>query len=175
MIQITKFHSSKDAIYPSLSICIRNPILEDKFEQYGDASINKQTYYNFLDGLNWNEKMLVVDYDNVTVSFDDSYVFSFYKKRISNFGSSKLQNWDFKWKPEYYVSFRSNAKKCFTVVSPYFQDELLEYFNMIISNDIFPNGRCSMCLETYFHYPGQRFYSSFSKKELWRHRSKFEN
>ena len=72
LVRVTKFHTSKDAIYPSISFCISPPFLEKRFEVYGDDSINMTSYSEFLDGKIWDERFLKVDYDNVTVSLIDN-------------------------------------------------------------------------------------------------------
>ena len=171
LVESIKFHSSKDAIYPSLSLCITTPFLRNQFAQYGDNTINEDRYRLFLMGSIWDEKLLRVDYDNVTVSLADNLIFSYYVK----------QDWSwrhlssFEWTPKYYISFRSDREKCFTILPPYLDHEQLYFFKLIVSNGIFPYGRCSRCLKTYYHYPGQLLISYYIKKEEWKKRSIREN
>ena len=72
VVQFTKFYSSKEAPYPSFSFCILQPFLEKKFDMYG-GEINMTTYIKFLEGKLWDERMLDVEYDNVTVSLKDTF------------------------------------------------------------------------------------------------------
>ena len=65
-----------DAIYPSFSFCFVPPFLENAFEIYEDG-INITTYSKFLHGELWDERMLAVDYDNV------SLLMSFHTQRRS--------------------------------------------------------------------------------------------
>ena len=74
VVKVTKYLSSKDAIYPSISFCILPPFLRDRFEVYGDSGVNMTSYINFLEGKLWDERMLMVDYDNVTVSLSDNLI-----------------------------------------------------------------------------------------------------
>ena len=69
------FHyGNSDSIYPSITICITNPFLEDELRKYGN-DINISSYVNFLQGNYWNDRMLDVHYDNVTVPLEDSLIF----------------------------------------------------------------------------------------------------
>ena len=59
MVNYTKFHSSMDAIYPSFSFCIRNPIIQENFDQY-EETINMSSYVHFLRGKLWDDNLLKV-------------------------------------------------------------------------------------------------------------------
>ena len=174
LVESIKFHSSKDAIYPSLSLCItKHLFLSNQFAQYGDDAINEKRYAQFLMGSIWDEKLLRVDYDNVTVSLADNLIFSYYVKQDWNW--QRLTNPKLKWTPKYYISFRSHREKCFTILTPYLELEQLYFLKLIVSNGIFPYGRCEYCLKTYFHYPGQRLISYHIKREEWKRKSIREN
>ena len=60
-------HNSLENVYPYFSWCIINPFLESKLKSYGE-DINVTSYSYFLQGLHWDDRMLYIDYDNVTVS-----------------------------------------------------------------------------------------------------------
>ena len=149
LVQSSKYHSSEDGIYPSISLCLLPPFLESEFEKYNDDTINMTSYTNFLEGKIWNERMLDVDYDSVTVSFDKNLLNAYYVTQDDD---------EREWIPVYYTSFRSSKRKCFTIDPPYVENELLYYFAMDVSNEIYPNGRRSTKnkISTYLHYPGQR-------------------
>ena len=164
LVQISKYHSSEDMIYPSISICIMPPFLENKFDKYKEDGINVSSYTQFLQGDYWDERMLSIDYDNVTVSFVDNFLHS----------SCMTQNENIcvNWNPIFYVSFRSSNRKCITIDAPYTEKELLSYFGLTISNDIFPNGARSPenLIRTYLHFPGQRFAGYYTAKAEWESR-----
>ena len=146
LVQITKFLSSKDAIYPSLSLCILPPFLEKNFEEYHNDEINISSYTRFLNGEIWDKQMLRVDYDDVSVSLTDTIINASYITYSSD---------NFIWDPVHYVSFRSSERKCFTINSPILNTDLLWYFEVTIKNEIFPDGVRSPenSLYVYLHYP----------------------
>ena len=170
-VHFTKFYSSNEAPYPSFSFCILQPFLENEFDVYG-GNVNMSTYIKFLRGELWDERMLDVDYDNVTVSLKENLAY----------GYAFLQNetgWI--WNVTHHVSFRSSERKCFTIDAPDFDKSLNWYFGVYIKNDIFPNGKWPQRKDgggffTYLHYPGQRFTSYYTVKNQWPLRSnKSEN
>ena len=160
LVQIVNFHSTEERLYPSLTICIEPPYLEDRFELLKNDGINASSYIQFLKGEIWDDRMFNIDYDNVTVSFADNLILSNY---ITRKGETK------NWNLVYYVSYRSSYAKCFTIDAPYVDKELLWYFRIDISNDIFPNGgrSASNRIFTYLHYPGQRFMALSTLKYNW--------
>lgn len=159
MVHYTKFHSTDEAVYPSISFCILPPFLESKFDAYGNG-INQTSYKQFLQGDFWDEKMLNVDYDNVTVSLSDNLLGSYYVTQKEK---------QHAWNPEHHVSFRSSNRKCFTVDAPAAEGNLLWFFGMYINNNIFPDGKRSPTNRVflYFHYPGQRFTAYYTVKTEW--------
>ena len=157
LVEITKFLSSDDAVYPSFSFCILPPYLDRKFEVYDDDKINSSSYEKFLAGKFWDDRFLKIEYDNVTISLSDNLIKANYKRNSGHHTD---------WTPDYFVSFRSSKRKCFTINSPLNTDELIFHTDMKINNSIFPDGKRSIDneIKTYLHYPGQRFtayYSSF--------------
>ena len=156
-INLITFLNEKDAIYPSLSFCILPPFLENKFEIYGDKEINMTSYIDFLLGNTWNDRFLKINYDNVTVSLSENLNFAGYYIHSRSY---------FVWDADYYVSFRSAERKCFTINSPFPKTDFLWYFHLNINNRIFPDGARSAGNEiyTYIHYPGQRFTSYYTIK-----------
>ena len=160
MVQMSKYHSSEDRIYPSFSFCILPPFLEKEFDKYEDDGINVSSYSQFLKGEIWNESFLQINYDNVTISLKDNMIFSYY---VTQDGKR------FNWNPVFHVSFRSPYRKCFTIDAPYIDMELLWYFGIYINNNIFPSGARDQhnTIYTYLHYPGQRFTAYYTVKTDW--------
>ena len=149
LIHISKYQSSEDSMYPSHSICILPPFLEHRFKRYQNDGINMTSYVQFLKGKIWDDRMLDIDYDYVTVSLSENLRESFYLTQ----NRSKQD-----WKPVHFTSFRSATRKCFTVKAPFIENELFWNYGNAISNSIFPNGRRSAKnkIYIYLHYPGQR-------------------
>ena len=157
LVQVSKYHSNEYSMYPSHTICIINPFLDDRFDIFNDDWINKFTYVKFLSGEFWDDRMLDIDYDNVTVSLVDNLLESSY---------ITINNEFYLWDPVYYTSFRSSYRKCFTVEAPRVSNDLLTYFGNVISNNIFPNGGRDgdNSVIVYMHYPGTRFKSFYTLK-----------
>ena len=124
---------------------------------YSNKDINISSYRSFLKGDIWDERMLDVDYDNVTVDFSDNLLGVYL---VSHYWNATSFN------PEYFISFRSARRKCFTVNAPTMKQTPLFYYRVYIKNDIFPKGKRSYGTRifTYFHYPGQRFTSYYTIK-----------
>ena len=150
VVKIVKFLSSQDAIYPSISLCILPPFLENNFKIYGNDEINMTSYVSFLEGDFWDERFLSVEYDNVTVSLSDNLLEAQYETY-----SEKRYNWN----PTPYASHRSPRRKCFTIDAPNFKDDYSWLSLLHIGNGIFPEGKRTYTnrITTYMHYPGQRF------------------
>ena len=108
-VKISTFLASKDAIYPSFTLCIEPPFLDEKFDIYRNDGINATMYRRFLRGEFWHERFLKVDYDYVTVSLSENLIDSFYRTHMNKF---------IHWTPDHYVSFRTSYRKCFTINAP---------------------------------------------------------
>ena len=163
-VQYTPFHIHKDAMYPSFSFCFLPPFLENKSKMYED-DINITTYSQFLNGELWDDRMLEIDYDNVTVSMEGHLISS--KIR---FQDKSVMNW--KPKTGFYVSFRSGVRKCFTLDVPYIDQKLIWDIQLFMKNTMFPHGRRpepsdNYHFYTYLNYPGQRFTSYSTIKYYW--------
>ena len=158
-VRVTSFLSSNDSIYPSLSFCILPPFLKNNFTIYGDENINLTSYQKFLKGDFWDDKMLKVDYDNVTIALSDNLINGTYKTHSRKVG---IVDWNVK----YFVSFRSLQRKCFTIRAPTPTKGLLLHSWLKIKNEIFPEGKISddQKIYTYLHYPGQRFTAYYTVK-----------
>ena len=131
LVKVTKFVSSKEAIYPSF-ICIMSPFLEPNFKVYGDDLINRTSYTKFLNGKLWDDRFLRVDYDNVTASLFDNLVSARYETQESNYKN---------WSVYHYVSFRSTQRKCFTIDAPFEGNELIRSFSIRIKKGIILDGK----------------------------------
>ena len=131
VIKVRSFLGSKDTLYPSFSFCIMNPIIESKLDVYRDENINMTSYIKFLNGDFWDDRFLDVEYDNVTVSLRENLIEAMYKTHSRNIGVID-------WKAEYFVSFRSPERKCFTIKAPFPDEGLLHHSWLKIKKDIFP-------------------------------------
>ena len=189
----TKYHHDEQGenVYPSISLCVINPFLDQQLKKYGD-DINITSYSYFLQGLHWDDRMLEIDYDNVTVSLEKSLISTLLKlherdadgKRIEMHYDPKTQHDKILFKPKFYVSFQSAIRKCFTFDIPVIKKHLVYHYLIKVRNTIFPNGKRpstmpkkfdgsdenSRGFAIYLHYPGQRFTSYHTIKENWKER-----
>ena len=69
LVNYKRYHSEQNSIYPSRTLCFNNPFLNHKLQDIGEG-INTTTYSKFLEGLHWDERLLHIDYDNVTIDLD---------------------------------------------------------------------------------------------------------
>ena len=168
-VNYRRFHDGDDSLYPSVTLCFNNPFLEDRFREIGDG-INITTYVEFLEGKRWDERMVGIDYDNVTVELEDYLVFS----EITLINGSKSRQ------HKYYVSMRSPMMKCFSFDIPFTFNTGVEFFAVRIKNSIFPygfrppmhdfdpsKGRFFGGFEVRLSYPHQLFRSDFANKWRW--------
>ena len=158
VIELKSFQSSQDALYPSFSFCIMNPIIEKMFDLYGNEKVNMTSYIQFLNGEMWDDHFLEVEYDNVTISLSASMVQAEYMTHSDTY---------YDWTPEYSVSYRSSKRKCFTIDAPKPLKDPLLWTSIKLKNDIYPNEKRTSDhkMKTYLHYPGQRFCSYYTVKD----------
>ena len=174
-------HEDHENIYPSVTFCVEPPFIAKKLDDiFDDIDVTK--YKNFLGGKTWDERLLRVDYDNVTVSLDDSLLgvrmnlINDYS-RIYSYGHKSPKFPDDKWitkfKPNFYVSLRLWNKKCFTFDIPYIDRHFMTSYEVYLRNNIFPSGlRPSKPgkngnFVTFFHYPGQWITAAYTNKFEW--------
>ena len=69
-IEFKEFNSGTNDIYPAVTMCFRSPLLEHELEKYGDG-INVNTYSSFLIGDHWDDRMVHINYDDVSIKFED--------------------------------------------------------------------------------------------------------
>ena len=72
-ISFKTFNSNENAIYPAVTLCFTNPLLDNKLVEYG-TGVNSTSYRNFLQGIAWDERMANIDFDDVSVNFEDNLV-----------------------------------------------------------------------------------------------------
>ena len=185
LVGFVNFNEDEGKPYPSLTICFWNPFLNEALKMHG-SGINTSTYSQFLQGELWDERMLSIDYDNVTVSLED-YL---YEMGVQ-YGNFTTRTWskdygymgNHKDTPKFYISNRDGGSKCYTFTLPYVYNVPVISFYARINTDIFPQGirtpypkfNGSDITEggftSFFHLPGQHFRSYFDKKYSWEDRT----
>ena len=198
IIDYRKFHqNSPDHMYPSMSWCIINPFIDHELKKYG-KDINVTSYSYFLQGRYWDDRMLDIDFDNVTVSLSDNLLkvwLILHNSTQYNYvhdekvSYSSANDWgQHPWVPKFYVSFRSWDRKCFTFDIPFMNGQPVFRFILTVKNSFFPqnvrptywpfyghNPEKGKGFMVYFHYPGQHFTSVHTVKYDWKHISNYSN
>ena len=174
-IDYKTFNTDKDQIYPSVSICINNPFIEQSLAQYGQGiTINK--YRRFLRGEFWDSRMLNIDYDNVTFALIDNVIeygfqypnWTWFWYRINDEPSKAVS------KP--YISYRSSDDKCFAMDIKFRLNVKILRLGLRIKSKLFPNSirpdrwvLDKQGFQVYLHYPHQfvRSYAAGIGKWDW--------
>ena len=184
-IGFVHFNDDEGKPYPSLTICFWNPFLNEVLKTYG-SGINTTTYSQFLLGELWDERMLNIDYDAVTVSLED------YMLEIGvQYGNFTIRTWSKQYNnlnnikdvPNIHITNRDGGSKCYTFTLPYVHNVPVISFFARINKDIFPRGTRSSYpkfngqditeggFTSFFHLPGQHYRSYFDKMYSWEDRT----
>ena len=138
-IQFKEFQSQPEHVYPSVSFCVINPLLDEKLKEYG-TDITVKSYQSFLKGLDWDDKMDAIDYDNVTLDLND-YILD-YTVLYGNLTRSKVNfdtaGPDIGWKPPY-TSHKDYRGKCFSIEIPYQRNQAIRNIRLNIKKEVFKN------------------------------------
>ena len=116
-IVFRRFNGKGDEIYPTLSFCFKGKGIFDATE-IRKISQSKIEYTRFLFGKDWDERLLDVEYDNVTLELDK--MLKSVKLHASNgytwvpIYSWQMKNGKSKNKFLFRVSYRSPIEKCFS-------------------------------------------------------------
>ena len=171
LVDFKQYNEEIEYISPSFSLAFLNPFVEEKFKKYGEG-IDSTSYIQFLEGRYWDDRMLNISYDDVTIDIHEYFLG--YEIRFANMTTKKLKDFDQGdvdgWKPPY-ISLRHPKMKAFGVDSPYQKGTAVVKTSLNIKTDIFPGGiRPNDCyfnesnpnfggLLFMLHYPGQMYRS----------------
>ena len=70
LVDYRKYDDTTENMKPIVSLCFLEPLVESKMLQYG-PEVNLSSYSEFLKGELWDERMLEIDLDNVTLKLED--------------------------------------------------------------------------------------------------------
>ena len=171
LVNYQRYHADIDSIYPSCTLCFNNPFLEDKLRGVG-VGINTTTYVKFLEGQYWDDRLVNIDYDNVTIDLKDYLDMA----QITLANGTAYNNHG---KMLYYVGMRSPRLKCFSFDIPFISGVGVAHLAVTIRNSIFPfgfrpphhdfnisTGRGGG-FEVRFNLPRQIFRSDLTNKWIW--------
>ena len=70
-VSFKRFHSDKDSRYPTLTICLNAPFVEEKLQKI-TTTINSSFYESYLMGrIEVNDHLMSIDYDKVAIKVED--------------------------------------------------------------------------------------------------------
>ena len=70
IVDFKEFNEEEDFIYPTITVCFATNFIQEKLSD-NQNGINVNAYYEFLSGNHWQDNMLDIDFDNVTVRIED--------------------------------------------------------------------------------------------------------
>ena len=168
-VEYKTFHAKNGYIYPSFSICFKEPIIYPKVKkQVGDKLGKRNRYQKFLDGSLRDKEFLKIDYDDVTTNLSEHLTefrvelqtnkFLYWNmlndKNTNNFDLAKVLQKDVTGKyteestkelksttnpPKLYVSSRSPLEKCFAIDMPFIPQEPIVILRLKFDQAIFHN------------------------------------
>ena len=140
VVEYKKFNNKEIDRYPSFGLCLTNGLIERKLNAFG---ANVQAYGAFLAGMFWNEDMLLIDYNKVSLDFDDfivSYgVMNNKWDEIPTYVSANVNDSTIVKKPGF-KEFSLFGVKCFTIDIPFKKDQKLLNAYIVLKTEIFPLG-----------------------------------
>ena len=76
LVSLKEFGEDENMIMPAMSLCFVDPFVTDKFDN-GDLEFNVSSveYKDFLLGRTWADRLLDIDFENVTKRIEDYIVF----------------------------------------------------------------------------------------------------
>ena len=161
---------------PTISLCFDNPVLNDSLAEYGT---DQDDYLSFLEGKSFNEKMLKIDYNYVTLNITN-YIKE-YQIFFKNGSSVKISQALMQHKTDIYTSNSFNGYilgaytafyKCFSLEIPNMKDLMI--FRMLVSNEIFRDGLrpVKYKFKTYLHLPQHFLMPGYDYKWTWDYMSR---
>ena len=167
-VSFKNFHSEIDAPYPSLTMCLMSPIVQERLSAHS-GTINISSYESYLMGKTHDvaSQAINIPYDNVSIQATDFILRADVNPK--RFGK--------RYKIEKIITqshrFMNGIMKCFTFDVPYVKGEVMNAMNIVFSNVIFPNGILpsdgwkSGGIQLFLHYPKQFLRSFSSNKRFW--------
>ena len=135
--------------YPSMTLCLADSYKEFAFSKHKNSTIDTNSYSKFLEGKQWHNDMLSIDYDSVTISVREYIIGTCILTTSSpsvchEFGEVK----------HFTRTSTQGVMKCFSF--KYDAKGIIDEAYIAINNSIYPNGiRPRRRFKIMFHYPDQ--------------------
>jgi hypothetical protein len=140
LVSFKRFNENADQVYPTITLCINNPIQQKKLKRVGKGNYNTSTFKGYLEGYYVDEELKNVDYEEVTVDLNE-YLMD-YKVRMPNQYPVSYKQMSsvgqIGWK-EPYTSFRRPDVKCFSFDIPYNHKANIQGVSIMLNSSIFSN------------------------------------
>ena len=157
------FDESEDDVYPMLSLCFSNVIIESKIKEY-DKTFSAESHTNYLRGDAYYKKMENIDFDNVTLHFED-YILG---ENIWYKNGTEVSNPSPTFIPKItYSGFFNHLflNKCFglQMINKYIFQRFVGF-----NSSIFPDGnRPDIFFGSSIHLDGKFVLSENTRKDTW--------
>ena len=137
-VTFQQFHNNPENAYPSISFCVLNPLIQEKLDRYG-TNVTVGKYQAFLAGRYWDDSVAGIDYDQVTLEFND-YILGYdvlYFNRTRVRLDLNATPWN-EWNPPY-ISLTDFGKKCISIKIPYQQNQEIRNIELFFKPELFEN------------------------------------
>ena len=130
VVDYVSLQDSAEIHFPVLTVCLVNPILEDKLLDATNYSINTEMYIEYMKGKFWTEDLNTIDYQNISLNLNDYFDRAEEQwKNSSEFRKSQLT---FHHEEIFSGFLQDRFMKCFTINSDisnhrYIQTVILHY------------------------------------------------
>ena len=147
-VKFRKYADTPESVYPDITLCFESPFSDEKLNAYGEG-ISKAKYKYFLMGEYFDERMLKIDYETVSLQFN-TYLLGKILRYSSSNGKIIRDNSSI----GSISSLPHVGAKCFTVHVP--NDRRVMRVTLQLKNTIFSTGfRPKNDFKVVFHYPDQ--------------------
>ena len=165
-VSFKMYNQDEESIYPGITICIDKPFKTIKLEEFGEG-INKTTYENFLRGRLWDDRMLNIDFDSVTIDIKDYLIEACIKRK---FNGNCL-----KFDPDIDTFFEPSKFQCFGFKN--IPGTNIVYVETKINVSLFPNNLRpeKWKFVVRFPFPTQIFRSAKMSYGEWQNRQNLSN
>ena len=168
-----KFYQESDDVFPVLSLCFKDPFPEADFLITGTTT-NVSNYVKFLGGQYFEEEMLRIDFQNITMNVLEYAEEIYIKWKDGSYKSYPAKNHTDKlFEPTYsgFGFFQERFYQCYGIEIPH--EKNIQIFSVLLRNEVFLRTKTTKNYEfmTFLHYPNQLLRSVGSMKYKWEAKS----
>ena len=175
IVHYTEFYQTNDNIYPTLSLCLKEPFIKERLNEY---ETNETSYSAFLSGNFFSKELMRINYSYVSIDILDyikdcqiylrnATVINMLEDLSQEQQKSLIFN-SFNG----FISWVDKFYKCFSFVLPQHKD--VDTFLMTFSNEIFKTGIYvgDRQIRTHIHLPHHFLISESAQRWAWPEQSK---